>query len=58
MVSQLVDLRKDIIREFHCSRFVVQLGGTKMCHDLRCQYYWSGVKKHDEEFVHRYLMCQ
>ena len=30
MVPQLVDLREEIIREFHCSRFMVHPGDTKM----------------------------
>ena len=42
VVLQLTDLRKEILREFHCSRFAVHSGGTKMYHDLRRQYYWSG----------------
>ena len=58
MVPQSVDLREKILREFHCSLFAVHLGGTKMYHDLRRQYYWSGMKKHVGDFVHRYLMCQ
>ena len=33
---QLADLREEILKEFHCSRFAVHLGGTKMYHDLRC----------------------
>ena len=35
MVSQLTDLREDILKEFHCSRFSVHPGGTKMYQDLR-----------------------
>ena len=58
MVPQLTDLREDILKEFHCSRFVVHLGGTKMYQDLRRQYYWSGMKRHVEEFVGRCLNCQ
>ena len=38
-VPQLTDLRDEILREFHYSRFIVHLGGTKMYHDLCCQYY-------------------
>ena len=38
-IPQLTDLREEILREFHCSCFAVQPGGTKMYHDLRCQYY-------------------
>ena len=39
MVPQLAYLREAILREFHCSRFAVHLGGTKMYHDLCRQYY-------------------
>ena len=30
VVPQLTDLREEILREFHCSRFAVNPGGTKM----------------------------
>ena len=30
VVPQLTDLREEILREFHCSRFIVHPGGTKM----------------------------
>ena len=51
VVPQLTDLRKEILREFHCSRFSVHPGGTKMYQDLHCQYYWSGMKRHVGDFV-------
>ena len=35
VVPQLTDLREEILREFHCSRFAVHPGGTKMYQDLR-----------------------
>ena len=44
VVPRLADLREEIPREFHCSRFDVQPSGKKMYHDLRRQYYWSGMK--------------
>ena len=58
VVPQSTDLREEILREFHCSRFAVHPGGTKMYHDLRRQYYWSGMKRHVEDFVRRCLTCQ
>ena len=58
MVPKLVDLREEILREFHCSCFAVHPGGTKMYRDLRRQYYLSGMKKHIGDFVRRCLMCQ
>ena len=44
VVPQLIDLREEILREFHCSRFSVHPGGTKMYRHLCRQYYWSGMK--------------
>ena len=57
VVPQLTDLREEILREFHCSRFAVYPGGKKMYQDLHRQYYWSGMKRHEEGFVRRYLTC-
>ena len=34
VVPQLTDLREEILREFHCSRFAVHPGGTKMYQNL------------------------
>ena len=50
MVPQLIELREEILREFHCYRFAVHPGGTKMYRDLRRQYYWSGMKRHVGDF--------
>ena len=58
VVTQLTDLKEEILKEFHCSRFVVHPGGTKMYQDLRHQYYWSGMKRHVGDFVRRCLTCQ
>ena len=58
MVPQSEDLRAEILKEFHCSRFTMHLSGTKIYHDLRRQYYWSGMKKHVGDFVRRCLKCQ
>ena len=51
VVPQLTDLREEILREFHCSRFVVHPGGMKMYQDLHRRYYWSGMKRHVGDFV-------
>ena len=58
VVPQLTDLREEILREFHCSRFAMHPGGTKMYQDLRCHYYWSEMKRHVGDFVRRCLKCQ
>ena len=58
MVPQSTDLREEILKEFHCSRFAVHPGGTKMYHDLRRQYYLSGMKRHVGDFFRWCLTCQ
>ena len=58
VVPHSTDLREEILREFHCSRFAVHLGGTKMYQDLCRQYYWSEIKRHVGDFVRRCLTCQ
>ena len=58
VVPHLIELREEILREFHCSHFAVHSGGTKMYRDLRRQYYWSGMKRHVGDFVRRCLTCQ
>ena len=37
MVPQLTDLREEILMEFHCSRFAVHPGGTKMYQVISAQ---------------------
>ena len=39
VVPQLTDMIKEILREFHYSRFTVHPCGTKMYRDVRRQYY-------------------
>ena len=39
VAPQSTELREEVLREFHCSRFAVHPGGTKMYHDLRRQYH-------------------
>ena len=58
MVPHSTDLREEILREFHCSRFSVHPSGTKMYQDLHRQYYWSGMKRHVADFVRQCLTCQ
>ena len=58
VVPQPMDLREEILREFHYSRFSVHPGGKKMYRDIRRQYYWSGMKRRVGDFVRRCLTCQ
>ena len=37
-------LRMDILDEAHKSRMTVHPGGTKMCKDLKRNFWWEGMK--------------
>ena len=50
--------RGEVLKEFHYSRLAVYPGGTKMYQDLRCQYWWKGMKRSVAEFVSSCLTCQ
>ena len=39
VAPQLIDFREEILKEFHCSLFVVHPGGTKMYRDFHRHYY-------------------
>ena len=54
VVPQLTYLREEILREFHCSRFSMHPGGTKMYQDLCRQYYWISLD--DASRVSRYRL--
>ena len=58
VVPYSTDLREANLMEFHCSRFSVHPGGTKMYQDLHRRYYWSGMKRHVGDFLRRCLTCQ
>ena len=58
MVLRLTDIREKILKEFHCSRFMIHPSGMKMYHDLHHQYYCSGMKRPVGDFVRRCLTCQ
>ena len=51
MVLWSTDMRDEILRGFHCSRFVVHPGDMKMYRNLRHQYYCSGMKRYVGDFV-------
>nr|GFB50728.1 retrotransposon protein, putative, Ty3-gypsy subclass [Tanacetum cinerariifolium] len=53
-----VTLREALLTEAHSSPFSVHLGFTKMYHDLKQHFWWSGMKRDVATFVSRCLICQ
>jgi hypothetical protein len=38
-------LKKKILDESHTSRYYIHPGSTKMCHDLRQQFWWTQMMR-------------
>ena len=57
-VPDVDGLRREIMEEAHHTVYSIHPGSTKMYHDLKGNYWWSGMKKDVAEFVSRCLTCQ
>nr|GFA19713.1 RNA-directed DNA polymerase homolog [Tanacetum cinerariifolium] len=51
-------LREALLTKAHSSPFSVHPGSTKIYHDLKQHFYWSGMKRDVATFVSRCLICQ
>ncbi|KAA3456128.1 DNA/RNA polymerases superfamily protein [Gossypium australe] len=57
-VSRNPELIHLILSEAHNGHLSVHPGSTKMYHDLRQHYWWSGMKRDISDFVSKCLVCQ
>nr|GEV68289.1 retrotransposon protein, putative, Ty3-gypsy subclass [Tanacetum cinerariifolium] len=58
VVPNDVSLREALLTEAHSSPFSVYPGSTKMYHDLKQDFWWSGMKRDVATFVSKCLICQ
>nr|GEV94054.1 retrotransposable element Tf2 [Tanacetum cinerariifolium] len=58
VVPNDASLREALLTEAHSSPFSVHPGSTKMYHDLKQHFWWSGMKRDVATFVSRCLICQ
>ncbi|XP_061993237.1 uncharacterized protein LOC133711082, partial [Rosa rugosa] len=57
-VPSVDNLKEEVMREAHRSRYTIHPGGTKMYMDLRRQFWWYGMKRDVAEHVSKCLTCQ
>jgi hypothetical protein len=50
-VANVKELKDKILREAHECAYSIHPGGTKMYHDLKATYLWSGMKMDVAEYV-------
>nr|GEZ93722.1 reverse transcriptase [Tanacetum cinerariifolium] len=58
VVPNDASLREALLTEAHSSPFPVHPGSTKMYHDLKQHFWWSGMKRDVAMFVSKCLICQ
>ena len=51
-------IRREILDEAHTTPYSLHSGTTKMYHDLKSLYWWSGMKRDVVDYVSRCLTCQ
>ena len=51
-------LRRELLKDFHNSRFTVHPKGTKMYSDMKQLYWWLGLKRDIAELIIQCLVCQ
>ena len=56
-VSKNEQIKKEILKEAHNTKFSIHPGGTKMYRDLKQMYWWNGMKRKIVEYVVRCLVC-
>ena len=44
-VPNVDDLRKAIMKETHCSAYIMHLDSTKMYRTIKENFWWSGMKR-------------
>ena len=44
-------LKQEILKETHKSRYIIHSGVAKIYHDLKHQYWWSGMKKDVANYI-------
>jgi len=51
-------IMEQLLKEGHYTPYSVHPGGDKLYKDLKCNFWWSGMKKDVAEFVAKCLNCQ
>ena len=57
-VPNVWDLRKEVLDDCHCSRYMVHPGGSKMYMDMKRMYFWEGMKRDIGDNAGNCFTCQ
>ena len=52
------EIKDEVLREAHCSRFTVHPGSNKMYRDLKQKFCCDNMKRKIAQYVSKFLTCQ
>ena len=57
-MSNNEDIKQEVLREAHCSKYTVHPGNNKMYQDLKRKFYWDNMKREIALYNSKCLTCQ
>jgi hypothetical protein len=57
-VPNIEELKQLILKEAHDTPYSIHPGGTKMCQDLKEQFWWHGMKREIASYIAQCDVCQ
>ena len=57
-IPNVVELKEEIMRDAHNSKYSIHPGSTKMYRDLKENFWWPNMKKEIAEWVSKCYTCQ
>ena len=57
-VPNVLDLKNELLKEAYNSALTTHPGSTKMHHDLKMHFWWTGMKREIVDYVAHCLTCQ
>ena len=57
-IPNVTELKDEILREAHSSRYSIHPGSTKMYNDLKANFWWPDMKKDIAKWVSKCFTCQ
>src|SRR5574338_465797 len=57
-VPNIIELKEEILNEYHRSKYSIHPGSTKMYQNLKRDYWWKGMKSDVARYVAKCMVCQ
>ena len=56
-LPQNEEIKEEVLREAHCSKYTVHLRNNKMYRDLKLKYCWDNMNREIAQYIFKCLTC-